>query len=178
MAAGFLRMRTVVEPSLVGLAVNAFVTLSVNPTQLGQAGELLAAHPAVLMISATTGDRNLCGEIALESDAALYEFLSGTIGQLPGLQHADVAVALRSVKRAGMILPPAPRPRGDPPGPPALMPHSLPDRPRPGRERCRLEDGEGILTDPSGPRRRSGRAWPPWRPRSAGKPVPPPGPPR
>lgn len=108
MAAGFLRMRTVVEPSLVGLAVNAFVTLSVNPTQLGQAGELLAAHPAVLMISATTGDRNLCGEIALESDAALYEFLSGTIGQLPGLQHADVAVALRSVKRAGMILPPAP----------------------------------------------------------------------
>ncbi|MEU6078166.1 Lrp/AsnC family transcriptional regulator [Micromonospora sp. NPDC047074] len=109
MVAGSLRMRTVVEPSLVGLAVNAFIFLSIHPTQLGQAGELLAAHPAVLMIAATTGDRNLCGEIALESDGALYEFLSGTIGQLPGLQHADVAVALRSVKRAGMIRPPAPR---------------------------------------------------------------------
>ncbi|MEW2375983.1 hypothetical protein AB0883_07735 [Micromonospora sp. NPDC047812] len=38
-------MRTVVEPNVVGLAVNAFITLSVNPTQLGQAGELLAAPP-------------------------------------------------------------------------------------------------------------------------------------
>ncbi|MFE0588219.1 Lrp/AsnC family transcriptional regulator [Micromonospora echinospora] len=110
MTAGVLRMRTVVEPSVVGLAVNAFVCLSVNPTQLGQAGELLAGHPAVLMIAATTGDRNLCGEIALESDAALYEFLSGTIGGLPGLQHADVAVALRSVKRAGLVLPLTERP--------------------------------------------------------------------
>lgn len=105
MAAGFLRMRTVVEPSMLGFHVNAFISLNVNPTQLGQAGELLAKNPAVLMIAATTGDRNLCGEIALESDSALYEFLSGTIGGLPGLQHADVAVALRSVKRAGMVSP-------------------------------------------------------------------------
>lgn len=104
MAAGFLRMRAVVEPNVVGLPVDAFISLSVNPTHLGHAGELLAAHQAVLMIAATTGDRNLCGEVALESDAALYEFLSGTIGRLPGLQHADVAVALRSVKRAGTML--------------------------------------------------------------------------
>jgi DNA-binding Lrp family transcriptional regulator len=115
MTAGFLRMRTLVEPGVVGLPVNAFVSLNVNPTQLGQAGELLAAHPAVLMIAATTGDRNLCGEIALASDGALYDFLSETIGQLPGLQHADVAVALRSVKRAGMVLP-APGPEHGQPG--------------------------------------------------------------
>jgi DNA-binding Lrp family transcriptional regulator len=117
MAAGFLRMRTVVEPAVVGLPVNAFISLSVNPTHLGHAGELLAAHRAILMIAATTGDRNLCGEVALESDADLYGFLSGTIGRLPGLQHADVAVVLRSVKRAGALLPaeagspePAPEP--------------------------------------------------------------------
>ncbi|MEN3612139.1 Lrp/AsnC family transcriptional regulator [Plantactinospora sp. ZYX-F-223] len=107
MTAGFLRMRTVIEPSVVGLPVNAFIALSVNPTHLGQAGELLAAHHAVLMIAATTGDRNLCGEVALESDSALYAFLSGTVGQLPGLQHADVAVVLQSVKRAG-VTPTAP----------------------------------------------------------------------
>ena len=51
--------------------------------------------------STTTGDRNLCGEVALPSDAALYEFLSETVGGLPGLQFADVAVSLQSVKRAG-----------------------------------------------------------------------------
>jgi DNA-binding Lrp family transcriptional regulator len=103
MISGALRMRTVVEPERIGLPVNAFVSLNVNPTQLGRAGELLAKHPSVLMIAATTGDRNLCGEIALGSDAALYGFISDTIGGLPGLQHADVAVALQSLKRAGRI---------------------------------------------------------------------------
>lgn len=101
MASGALRMRAVVEPEAIGLPVDAFLSLNINPTQLGRAGELLAQHPAVLMIAATTGDRNLCGEIALGSDAELYEFISETIGTLPGLQHADIAVALRSVKRAG-----------------------------------------------------------------------------
>lgn len=101
MASGALRMRTVVEPERIGLPVNAFISLNVNPTQLSRAGELLAEHPAVLMIAATTGDRNLCGEVALGSDAALYAFISDTIGGLPGLQHADVAVALQSLKRAG-----------------------------------------------------------------------------
>ena len=104
MSAGTLRMRTVVEPEAIGLGVNAFISLNVNPTQLGRAGELLADHPSVLMLSATTGDRNLCGEVALDSDAALYEFLSETIGHLPGLQHADIAVVLRSVKRAGRLV--------------------------------------------------------------------------
>lgn len=101
MASGALRMRAVVEPERIGLPVNAFVALSVNPTQLSRAGELLAEHPATLMIAATTGDRNLCGEVAIASDAALYGFISDTIGGLPGLQHADVAVALHSLKRAG-----------------------------------------------------------------------------
>jgi DNA-binding Lrp family transcriptional regulator len=101
MTSGALRLRTVVEPERIGLTVNAFVALSVNPTQLSRAGELLAQHPSMLMISATTGDRNLCGEVALPSDAALYGFISETIGGLPGLQHADVAVALHSLKRAG-----------------------------------------------------------------------------
>lgn len=105
MSRGILRMRTVVEPEILGLSVNAFVWLTVNPTMLSAAGEALARHENVLMIAATTGDRNLCGEIAVASDSALYEFMSDTVGHLPGLLHADVAVALRTVKRAGMIMP-------------------------------------------------------------------------
>ena len=105
MASGALRLRTVVEPETVGFGVDAFVSLTANPTQLERLGEELAAHPAVLMIAATTGDRNLCGEIALESDAALYTFISTAVGSLPGLQHADVALTLRSMKRAGFPAP-------------------------------------------------------------------------
>ncbi len=104
MARGILRMRTVVEPELVGFPVDAFISLSINPTKLSAAGETLVHHPGVLMIAATTGDRNLCGEVAVISDKALYNFLVDTIGNLPGLLHADVAVGLSTVKRAGMIM--------------------------------------------------------------------------
>lgn len=105
MQSGALRMRTVVEPEAIDLPVDAFVSLNVNPTHLSRAGELLAQHPSVLMIAATTGDRNLCGEVALESDAALYTFISETVGGLPGLQLADVAVTLQTLKRAGRLVP-------------------------------------------------------------------------
>lgn len=104
MSHGILRMRTVVEPEVLGLTVDAFISLSINPTKLSLAGQALAKHPDVLMIAATTGDRNLCGEIAVAGDSALYDFLSDTVGNLPGLLHADVAVGLRTVKRASMIL--------------------------------------------------------------------------
>lgn len=106
MARGILRMRTVIEPNIVGFPVDAFISLSINPTKLSVAGETLAQQPDVLMIAATTGDRNLCGEVAVASDKALYNFLSDTIGNLPGLLHADVAVGLRTIKRASMILQP------------------------------------------------------------------------
>jgi DNA-binding Lrp family transcriptional regulator len=105
MARGIVRLRTVVEPALIGLPVGAFVWLSINPTQLGRAGRVLAGRPEVLMISATTGDRNLCGEIAVASDRALYEFLAEIVGTLPGLLHAEVTTELRSVKRASRIRP-------------------------------------------------------------------------
>jgi DNA-binding Lrp family transcriptional regulator len=104
-ARGLVRMRAVVEPAAIGLPVVAFIWLSINPTQLGRAGQIMADRPEVLMISATTGDRNLCGEIAVASDRALYEFLADTVGTLPGLLHAEVTTELRSVKRAARIRP-------------------------------------------------------------------------
>lgn len=104
MSHGILRMRTVVEPHVIGFPVDAFIWLSVNPTKLDAAGEILARHQNVLMIAATAGDRNLCGEIAVASDGALYDFLATTVGNLPGLQDADVAVGLRTVKRASMVV--------------------------------------------------------------------------
>lgn len=104
MSQGILRMRTVVEPHVIGLPVDAFIWLSINPTKLDAAGEILAQHQNVLMIAATTGDRNLCGEIAVASDGALYDFLATTVGNLPGLQDADVAVGLRTLKRASRVL--------------------------------------------------------------------------
>jgi len=93
-------MRTVVDPGLLGFPVTAYLWLRVNATHLSAAGRLLAAHPAVVNIAATTGEQNLCGEVALADDDALYEFLTGTVGRIAGLQDTDVTVELRTLKRA------------------------------------------------------------------------------
>lgn len=100
MARGLLRMRTVVDPAMLGFPVTAYLWLRVNATHLSAAGRLLAEHPAVVNIAATTGEQNLCGEVALADDDALYEFLTETVGRIGGLQDTDVTVELRTLKRA------------------------------------------------------------------------------
>jgi DNA-binding Lrp family transcriptional regulator len=100
MSRGLLRLRTVVDPALLGYPVTAYLWLRVNATHLSAAGRLLADHPAVVNIAATTGEQNLCGEVALADDDALYDFLTGTVGRIAGLQDTDVTMELRTLKRA------------------------------------------------------------------------------
>lgn len=100
LARGLLRLRTVVDPALLGFPVTAYLWLRVNATHLSRAGRLLAEHPLVVNIAATTGEQNLCGEVALADDDALYDFLTGTVGRIDGLQDTDVTIELRTLKRA------------------------------------------------------------------------------
>jgi DNA-binding Lrp family transcriptional regulator len=100
LARGLLRLRTVVDPALLGYPVTAYLWLRVNATHLSAAGRLLANHPAVVNIAATTGEQNLCGEVAVADDDALYDFLTGTVGRIAGLQDTDVTMELRTLKRA------------------------------------------------------------------------------
>jgi len=104
MARGLLRLRAVVDPAVLGYPVTAYLWLRVNATHLSAAGRLLADHPAVVNIAATTGEQNLCGEVALADDDALYDFLTGTVGRIAGLRDTDVTMELRTLKRATLAV--------------------------------------------------------------------------
>jgi DNA-binding Lrp family transcriptional regulator len=104
MARGLLRLRAVVDPAVLGYPVTAYLWLRVNATHLSAAGRLLADHPAVVNIAATTGEQNLCGEVALADDDALYDFLTGTVGRIAGLRDTDVTMELRTLKRATLAI--------------------------------------------------------------------------
>jgi DNA-binding Lrp family transcriptional regulator len=104
MARGLLRLRAVVDPAVLGFPVTAYLWLRVNATHLSAAGRLLADHPAVVNIAATTGEQNLCGEVALADDDALYDFLTGTVGRIAGLRDTDVTMELRTLKRATLAV--------------------------------------------------------------------------
>src|SRR5690606_19265513 len=103
MSAGLLRLRTVVQPALIGQPVVALLWLRVTPSRLEAVGHALAAHPNVMNIAATTGLTNLSGEIAVGDDDALYEFLTDEVGRLPGVAAVDVSDGLQVIKRASLV---------------------------------------------------------------------------
>ncbi|WP_197285145.1 Lrp/AsnC family transcriptional regulator [Sciscionella sediminilitoris] len=100
---GLLRMRAVVDPGLFGLAVRALLWVRIDPSRLTTVGQALAGHSSVLLLAATTGEFNLCGEIAVRDYAQLYEFLTTVLGALPGVRDIDLTLELRTLKRAGEL---------------------------------------------------------------------------
>ncbi|ACQ78565.1 transcriptional regulator, AsnC family [Beutenbergia cavernae DSM 12333] len=103
MSKGLLRLRAVVQPARIGQPVIAFIWLRVAPSRLEAAGRALAAHPNVLNIAATTGQPNLCGEVAVGGDEELYTFLTDDVGSLPGVMAVDVSDGLDVIKRASLV---------------------------------------------------------------------------
>lgn len=103
MSHGILRMRTFVKPSDLGLHVTATLWLNVDPARLEEAGQYLARNKSVMLLVATTGHFNLCGEIATTSNRSLYEFMTSFLGGLPGIRQIDVAMEMTTLKRMSLM---------------------------------------------------------------------------
>lgn len=108
----YLRFATLVEPYLLGYDVECFCWIRVDLSQLERAAEALAARREVRYLSATIGHSDLICETILRSQEDLYEFSTRTLGQLPGVQGADVGLELQTVKRAYLLIDP-PEDTGD-----------------------------------------------------------------
>jgi len=88
-----------IDPSLLGFDVEAFLHLRVEPGKLESAALKLAAMPAVRYLSATTGESDLVCEVIFRDSEALYEFVARTLGTVGGIRDVRVDVELESVKR-------------------------------------------------------------------------------
>ena len=97
---GCLRFRTLFEAQIVGLDVEFMLWLTVEPSRIEEIGEQLATHPATRYVSATTGHVNLIVQAVLRSYGDLYQFMTHTIGALPGVFSADLTLQAETLKRA------------------------------------------------------------------------------
>lgn len=104
-ASGALRLRAVVEPATLGLPITAFLWLRVDPARVDAVATHLRTHPAVLLLSATAGEHNMYGEVAVASHAVLHAFLTETLGAIEGIRDLDVTLGLRTLKRGSIINP-------------------------------------------------------------------------
>ncbi|GAA4806400.1 Lrp/AsnC family transcriptional regulator [Streptomyces ziwulingensis] len=103
-----LRLRTVVDPALVGRPVEARVRLKVHPAGIERAGEDLAGCPEVRCCAAVTGRHNLLVDVCLEHETGLYAFVVDQLGALPHLLDVDTEIVTHTYKR-GPVLNTAPR---------------------------------------------------------------------
>lgn len=114
----YLHFATLVNPTVMGYEVEAFIRLRVVLDRLEPIAAELARRPAVRYLSGTTGYSDLVCEVVLRDYEALYSFITGDLGGLDGLLQVETAVELATVKRAFRLVRPTP-----PPPAPAHAPH-------------------------------------------------------
>jgi DNA-binding Lrp family transcriptional regulator len=106
-AAGILYLDVDVDDAAFGIGTHANLYLSVPPARLAAVGEALAQHPEVPFVAATTGASNLMAAVLCPDDHALYRYLTQRIASIDGVNALEVALNIRSVKRAATVVPPA-----------------------------------------------------------------------
>jgi DNA-binding Lrp family transcriptional regulator len=104
-AAGILYLDVDVDEAAYGIAVHAYLHMSVTPARLAPVGRALAQHPEVPFVAATTGASNLMASVLCRDDQALYRYLTERIARLDGVNALEVSPVIRTVKRAATVLP-------------------------------------------------------------------------
>jgi DNA-binding Lrp family transcriptional regulator len=106
-AGGVLYLDVDVDDAAFGIGTHAHLYLSVAPARLAAVGGALAEHPEVPFVAATTGRSNLMATVLCRDDHDLYRYLTERIASLDGVNALEVVLAIRSVKRAATVVPPA-----------------------------------------------------------------------
>ncbi|MFB7406353.1 Lrp/AsnC family transcriptional regulator [Streptomyces sp. NPDC056202] len=96
-----LHLRLHAEPEVLGYPVEARFRLAVGHARLDAAIRRLAEEPAVRHLVVTTGTTALLGYSSHRSTRDLHDFTARVLGSLDGVTSAEVAVLMRTYKRAG-----------------------------------------------------------------------------
>lgn len=94
-----IRIVTIIDPQLLGYDTQLLVWLRVDLTRREEAAAVLAAHPAVRFVAATSGYSDLVCEAYLRSQEEVYDFSAQLLGSLPGVAQVNIATELSTVKR-------------------------------------------------------------------------------
>ncbi|MFD4510053.1 Lrp/AsnC family transcriptional regulator [Streptomyces sp. NPDC058457] len=98
-ASGALYFDVECDAAILGYPITAVLWVTAAPAALRVVGEALAHHTEVTHVTATAGPSNLMVTVRARSTVGLYDYLSGPLGQLEGVQHVEATPFLRQVKQ-------------------------------------------------------------------------------
>ncbi|WP_280336168.1 Lrp/AsnC family transcriptional regulator [Nocardia wallacei] len=96
---GVVRFDVEIDAATLGFAVQAILWLTVSPARLAAVADQLSAHTEVAFAGATTGPHNLVVLVVCRTASDLFDYLSTTIGRIPGIERVESAALTTIVKR-------------------------------------------------------------------------------
>ncbi|MFE3445930.1 Lrp/AsnC family transcriptional regulator [Nocardia sp. NPDC059180] len=99
--ADVLRFDVEVDAAMLGYTFQCLLWLTVAPARLAAVAAELADDPEVAFIGATTGTHNLLVFTVCRDAGALFDYVAGRVGALPGIDRVDTAAVSRIAKRGG-----------------------------------------------------------------------------
>ncbi|MGC0419872.1 Lrp/AsnC family transcriptional regulator [Embleya sp. AB8] len=103
--AGVLTFLVDIPPAALGYHAEARLWMSVRPSRLTAVASALARHPEVSLVAQTTGPTNLLAAVNCRNSLDLARYLTERIASLDAIHTIETAPVIRTVKRAGTLLP-------------------------------------------------------------------------
>ncbi|MCX5339228.1 Lrp/AsnC family transcriptional regulator [Streptomyces atratus] len=108
-----LNIRAVVEPSLLGLPVEAVLWLKAAGRHVNPIGRALAALPFVRYAAAVTGEHQIVAQVAMPDKTALHQLLSSDADWMRHVDAMEVSLVVDVFKRSDVLALKLPLGRGN-----------------------------------------------------------------
>jgi len=86
-ARGIVAISAIVDPKAIGYPVIADVFIEVEPGMVMELASRLAVYETITYVACSTGRRDISIQVVAHDNRELYDFVSETIGRLPGVRR-------------------------------------------------------------------------------------------
>ncbi|MBP7705496.1 MAG: Lrp/AsnC family transcriptional regulator [Caulobacter sp.] len=93
-----------IDPTALGLATQAFVSVTVAFEQHDAFEAAAVRHPMILSCHATVGETDYQLHVLARDLPRLDDFLRGQLWRLPGVQRFSTTIATRQIKASGSLV--------------------------------------------------------------------------
>lgn len=96
---GVLKITASVDPSHLGYALTAVISVQVEPEQISTAAEMISSMPEVMWSAITAGAHDIMLMASFRSQEEMFDFLTDQLARIPGTLRTETSVALRVLKK-------------------------------------------------------------------------------
>jgi Lrp/AsnC family transcriptional regulator for asnA, asnC and gidA len=93
-----IAVTAVVDPKQIGFPVIADVFIEVEPGQILELAQKIAAYENVTYVACSTGQRDISIQIAARDNQELYSFVAEVLGHIPGIRRTTTSIVPLIVK--------------------------------------------------------------------------------